>query len=250
MDGWLKLHRSITESAVFEDAEVLKVWIWLLCNVAFDEHDTVYYGKVIHLHAGQIATGRKKISDSTNLSESKVYRALKILQELGNITIKVNSRFSLVTVANWAKFQDDAEKVNSSTTAQQQQNNSSATDEQQLGNGSATQQKNGKKEKNGKNIYICSFFEKAWEQYPKKKGKDDVTKKAMQELEAAGEETILRAIENYKAEIAQNKTEDKFIMYGSTFFNGRWKEYANKNSDEEKKRKEHEAMMAKYLDDL
>ena len=96
----------------------------------------------------------------------------------------------------------------------------------------------------------CPFFETAWEQYPKKKGKDDVTKKAMQELEAAGEETILRAIENYKAEIAQNKTEDKFIMYGSTFFNGRWKEYANKNSDEGKKRKEHEAMMDKYLDDL
>ena len=45
MEGWIKLHRSIIDSAVFSDADVLKVWIWLLCNVAYDDHDVVYLGK-------------------------------------------------------------------------------------------------------------------------------------------------------------------------------------------------------------
>ena len=82
MDGWLKLYRSILDSAVFQDAEVLKVWIWLLCNVAFEQHDTICYGKVIHLKPGQIATGRKKIAQCTDCNENKVYRALTSLKIL------------------------------------------------------------------------------------------------------------------------------------------------------------------------
>lgn len=120
MDGWLKLHRSITDSAVFDDADVLRVWIWLLCNVAFEEHDAIYCGKVIHLHKGQIATGRKKIAQQMGVSENKVYRALNILKTLGNININSNNKFSLITVENWAKFQQEP-------TAKQQQNNSRAT---------------------------------------------------------------------------------------------------------------------------
>lgn len=120
MDGWLKLHRSIIDSAVFDDADVLRVWIWLLCNVAFEEHDVIYCGKVIHLRRGQIATGRKKISQQMGVSENKVYRALNILKTLGNININPNNKFSLITVENWAKFQQEP-------TAKQQQNNGKAT---------------------------------------------------------------------------------------------------------------------------
>lgn len=117
MDGWLKLHRSIIDSAVFEDSEILKIWIWLLCNVAFEEHDTIYLGKVIHLKKGQIATGRKKMAQQIGISENRVYRALNILQQLGNINIKSNNKYSLITLENWAKYQQDQ-------TANEQQNNS------------------------------------------------------------------------------------------------------------------------------
>lgn len=134
MEGWLKLHRAIVDSAVFEDAEVLKIWIWLLCNVAHEEHDTIYYGKIIHLKKGQIVSGRKKIAQLTNMSESKVYRALNLLKKMGNIDIKVNNRFSLITVVKWAFFQADNKKVNSKTTAKQQQNDSKTTAKQQQDN--------------------------------------------------------------------------------------------------------------------
>ena len=73
MDGWLKLHRSIIDSAVFKDLEVLKIWIWLLCNASFDTHDTLFLGKVITVHPGQIVTGRKKIAQSRKI-EKKTYK--------------------------------------------------------------------------------------------------------------------------------------------------------------------------------
>ena len=78
--------------------------------------------------------------------------------------------------------------------------------------------------KDNKNIYD-DFFEKLWKEYPKKKGKAAVSKKAKKELYEAGESVVLETIKAYKAEIEENRTEEKYILHGSTFFNGRWRDY-------------------------
>ena len=229
MDGWLKLYRSILDSAVFQDAEVLKVWIWLLCNVSFEQHDTVCYGKVIHLKPGQIATGRKKIAQCTDLNENKVYRALTVLKSLGNIEIKATNKYSIITVVNWDKYQEE----NGKRTSSEQQMNSKQTSEEHQGDSKTTQHKNGKNGKNEKEIYMCPFFDRAWELFPNKKGKSAVSKKAMRELAEAGETAVIAAIENYKAEIQRKGTEEKYILHGSTFFNGRWRDYVVEDKPEE-----------------
>ena len=122
MEGWIKLHRSIIDSAVFSDSDVLKVWIWLLCNVAYDDHDVVYLGKVIPLKQGQIITGRQKLSQQIGMSEGKIYRAINILKNLGNITAKSNNRYSIITVENWVKYQNDFPKFTIDITPFKQQN--------------------------------------------------------------------------------------------------------------------------------
>lgn len=229
MDGWLKLYRSILDSAVFQDAEILKVWIWLLCNVAFEQHDTICYGKVIHLKPGQIATGRKKIAQCTDLNENKVYRALTVLKSLGNIEIKATNKYSIITVVNWDKYQDE----NVKRTSSEQQNNSKTTTEEQQGDSKRTQHKNGKNEKKEKNIYICSFFQSVWDEYPKKLGKNKVTKAAMEQLEEAGETAVMDAVRRYVEKIKRDGTEEKYIMHGSTFFNGAWRDYVVEDKPEE-----------------
>ena len=221
MDGWLKLYRSILDSAVFQDAEILKVWIWLLCNVAFEQHDTICYGKVIHLKPGQIATGRKKIAQCTDLNENKVYRALTALKSLGNIEIKATNKYSIITVVNWDKYQDE----NGKRTSSEQQTNSKTTTEEQQDNSKRTQHKNGKNGKKEKNIYICSFFQSVWDEYPKKLGKNKVTKAAMEQLEEAGEDAVMSAVRRYVEKIKRDGTDEKYIMHGSTFFNGAWRDY-------------------------
>ena len=229
MDGWLKLYRSILDSAVFQDSEVLKVWIWLLCNVAFEQHDTICYGKVIHLKPGQIATGRKKIAQCTDLNENKVYRALTALKSLGNIEIKATNKYSIITVVNWDKYQDE----NGKRTSSEQQTNSKTTTEEQQDNSKRTQHKNGKKEKKEKNIYICSFFQSVWDEYPKKLGKNKVTKAAMEQLEEAGEDAVMSAVRRYVEKIKRDGTDEKYIMHGSTFFNGAWCDYVVDDKTEE-----------------
>lgn len=229
MDGWLKLYRSILDSAVFQDAEVLKVWIWLLCSVAFEQHDTICYGKVIHLKPGQIATGRKKIAQCTDLNENKVYRALTVLKSLGNIEIKATNKYSIITVVNWDKYQDE----NGKRTSSEQQNNSKTTTEEQQSDSKRTQHKNGKNGKKEKNIYICSFFQSVWDEYPKKLGKNKITKAAMKQLEEAGEDAVMDAVRRYVEKIKRDGTDEKYIMHGSTFFNGAWRDYVVEDKPEE-----------------
>ena len=115
--SYIKLHRCILDSAVFDDAEVLRLWIYILCNANYEDKDCIINGKVFHLKRGQMPAGRQKIALALGINDSKVQRSLKILENLGCITKEVNSKFSVITVENYGKFQGDSEKVNSKTTA-------------------------------------------------------------------------------------------------------------------------------------
>ena len=79
--------------------------------------------------------------------------------------------------------------------------------------------------KNINKKYYDDFFEKVWKPYPRKVGKSAVTQKTKKELYEAGEEVVLGAVNSYIAEIQENGTAERYIMYGSTFFNVRWRDY-------------------------
>lgn len=84
---------------------------------------------------------------------------------------------------------------------------------------------------NTKNIY--SAFEKAWKEYPLKKGKNAVNKKNKEAIEKLGEEKILQAVRNYIKDIAHQRAngfKDLNYMNGSTFFNGRYEDYLEESS--------------------
>lgn len=66
-------------------------------------------------------------------------------------------------------------------------------------------------------------FKKLWELYPKKKGKGSVSKSTKKELLKIGYEVMAECIELYKKDIVG--VEEKYICFGSTFFNSRYKDY-------------------------
>ena len=133
---FIKLHRSILESAVFTDAEVLRLWIYLLCKASVDDRQIIFDGRVIDIKKGQLITGRKKLAEHIGTSESKIYRSLKLLEDLKCIKIEVNNKFSLVTVEKWEKFQggihkSEQQKNNKPTSNQHHTNNRLTADQQQ-----------------------------------------------------------------------------------------------------------------------
>ena len=47
----------------------------------------------------------------------------------------------------------------------------------------------------------------------------------MEQLEEAGEAAVMDAVRRYVEKIKRDGTDEKYIMHGSTFFNGAWKDY-------------------------
>lgn len=77
------------------------------------------------------------------------------------------------------------------------------------------------------------FFERVWKLYPCKKGKTQISYKKKRELMEFDFETIEHAIDKYKAEL--KKETWKNPMNGSTFFNGRFRDYIGDETEEEQR---------------
>lgn len=75
---------------------------------------------------------------------------------------------------------------------------------------------------------IDKFFESAWQAYPKKRGKGQVSDAKKKKLyETVGLEQMIRCIERYKDD--NRGTGEQYIMYGSTFFNSGYVDYLDEN---------------------
>ena len=103
-ESWFKLHRSIIDSNVFENPDILKVWIWIMCKANFKESNPIIGNKTVRLEPGQMIFGRNIAAAELQMTPSKCYRIVNVLQECGNIEIKANNKFSVITVINWGFF--------------------------------------------------------------------------------------------------------------------------------------------------
>lgn len=203
-EGWVKLHRSMLDSPIFSNAELLRLWVYLLMHAAHTEVAVMAGNQMIHLKPGQLVTGRKKISRDLGLDESKIRRLINKLELAGNVTITPTNKFTLVTIANWDFFQGREEKATSKTA-----DNRPANDQQMTTN---------KNEKNYKKsfspdgeAYRCALFlaKKIHQRLPKSKPQTEATRQRW-----AGEMDKLNRIDGYSwetiAEVLDFSQRDEF----------------------------------------
>lgn len=146
--GWIKLHRKIRDSSIFNDPALFRLAIICLTEAYHKETDQPIGNQIIKIMPGQFETGRFDLSDMYNsglrpkerVSEKTVWRWLKKLENIEFLSIKTTNKFSIVTITNWAEYQK-SDQVNG-----QQMTNKSPTDGQQM-----TTNKNVKNDKNEKN---------------------------------------------------------------------------------------------------
>lgn len=220
MAGWIKLHRKLKNSLVFDNPDLLKVWIWCLLKATHDDYSQIIGLQEVELEKGQFVFGRKVASSELKMSESKAYRLIKKLENMQNLNIKTNNKFSVITIENWELYQSDSN--NSEQQFEQQMNNKRTTNEQQMNTN-----KNIKNNKNiNNNIYSESLIKKIMS-YPGKKTKDIRDKKLPQLIKKYGEEQIIRCIERYSEEVKGR--EKRYILNESTFWNGRYVDYLDVN---------------------
>ena len=75
---------------------------------------------------------------------------------------------------------------------------------------------------------IEEHFRELWLLYPLKRGKNQVKAAAKRRLADVSAAEMARAIDRYEREY-ENAPSDRQMLYGSTWFNGRWEDYSDDN---------------------
>lgn len=105
MEGWIKLHRQICDSSIFDNANLLKFWIWCLCKASHGQRATKVGLETIQLYSGQFVFGRNKASAETGFPPKTCYNYLKQLEQDGMVALYSRNKYTLVCIENWEKFQ-------------------------------------------------------------------------------------------------------------------------------------------------
>ena len=110
---WIKIHRKIQESAIWESDEPFdyrSAWVDLLMEANVSNKEIVYQGRVIKVKRGDVYTSIRKLAKKWNWSRDKVSRYINLLEKLG--MIKRNNSVkcaTLLTLVNYGKYQDRAD---------------------------------------------------------------------------------------------------------------------------------------------
>lgn len=134
MEGFIKLYRSLLDWEWYVDTNTRLVFIHLLLNANWEESKYKGYD----VPKGGLVVGLNSLSESIGISVQSVRTALNHLKSTGEITIKSTNKFSIITIANWEKYQGFSEEVTSKPTGEitnnQQTTNKQLTTEEEYNN--------------------------------------------------------------------------------------------------------------------
>lgn len=114
MSGWIKLHRELLTWRWGSSANHLAIFIQLLLRANYKPSEW----RSETINPGQILTGRIQLSEWTGLSENQVRTVLRDLEKTGEITRKKTNQYSIITVVNWNRFQEDHQPDNQPATSE------------------------------------------------------------------------------------------------------------------------------------
>ncbi len=109
-NGWIKLHRQITDWQHWSNPNVLATFIHLLTMANWE--DKQWQGLTIQ--RGQLMTSQPILSEETGIPRTTLRRALSTLQDTGEIKVEVvqigkRKEQTLITVLNYEAYQGDDE---------------------------------------------------------------------------------------------------------------------------------------------
>ena len=118
MNGWIKLHKSITEHWLWDDPVILRAWLDLLMSVNYTDKKVLFNGKLIIVKAGQIITSIRKLSERWGCTRRKASRIIQLFTQDNMVELKTDRNGTLLTVVNYGKYQDmrDTESTTQDTT--------------------------------------------------------------------------------------------------------------------------------------
>ena len=106
MQGFIKIHRKITETVIYKNSELLHLFLHCILKSNFKDSKVLYGGKTIDIKRGSFITWRGKLSSELGINGNTIYKYLKKLEELDYINVTSNYKYSIIEVINYGQYQD------------------------------------------------------------------------------------------------------------------------------------------------
>lgn len=220
MEGWVKIHRRLLDWGWYSDHNVCRLFVHLLLTV--NCKDSEWRG--VSIKRGQRVFGREKLAEETGLSVQELRTASTKLKSTGEITIKSTSKFSILTICNFDKYQG--------------REGYDQPEEQPAGqptiNQQSTTSKEGKKERSTslrKSAGDSTHFAEFWTAYPRKKNKVDAQKAWQQVKGDSIFEEIVAGLQRAIASSDWTKAGGQYIPYPASWLRaGGWMDEIGTNA--------------------
>lgn len=122
-DAFIKLHRKMMEWEWYKDTNTFVLFIH--CLLIANWKDGRFMGHSVP--RGSFVSSYAQLAEQTNLSVQNVRTAINHLKSTGELTIKSTTKFSVFTVVNYNRYQDDNRQANKQLTSDQQTTNKQLT---------------------------------------------------------------------------------------------------------------------------
>lgn len=108
MEGWVCTYRRILDNPlVNKDTDHFCIWMYLLLNAVHSDVETIFNGRRVTLHPGQLITSARSISNQWGIDRMKVQRVLKAFETDTQIEQQMSAHHRLITVVNWRAYQGE-----------------------------------------------------------------------------------------------------------------------------------------------
>lgn len=108
--GWIKLYRQSLDSEVWANAHLWQFWCYCLLRANHKQGwVSVKTGKgdtQVRVEPGQFIFGRFAAANKLKAKPTTIYNRLKRLEKAGNVVTQNKVHYTLVTVCNWAVYQN------------------------------------------------------------------------------------------------------------------------------------------------
>ena len=105
--GWIKVHRALMDHWCATEPEALAVWVRLLCEANFESKKSMINGCLVDVQRGQLVFGLDAFSKKSGVPVSKLRRIISMLEGDGMISRQKTSKYSLISIACYDKYQED-----------------------------------------------------------------------------------------------------------------------------------------------
>lgn len=130
-NGWVKIHRKIQEKGYYKRSAYVHLWFHLLLNTNHESKEFMWNKEIIHIKEGQLITGRKELSAQTGISQTTIENILKLLENEHQIGQQKTTKFRVITILNWSKYQKSDSKSDNKRTTDGQQMDTNKNDKKE-----------------------------------------------------------------------------------------------------------------------